>query len=571
MGITVEKRVLVIGMDAATFDLIDPLVARGDLPHLAQLLQKGSRRPLLSTIQPTTAPAWTTFLTGVNQGKHGLYDFVQRRPDSYNMEVTNASHVRAPSILELAGRQGRRVIALNIPYTSPPPAVNGVIVGGPFAPIFTRQLVKPEHYFDTIQELAPDYFILPDFNAQTADPMGTYANRLLQGIALRESVALHLLDAEPWDLFAVVFMATDEGQHTFWHCLDAEEGSEAARYRHVIPDIYRRIDEAIGKIVAQIAADDSHRETVVVILSDHGAGPFHWMINLNRWLADAGYLHFEESGGAAGLTRLKVNLVKQTASLYRRRVPAPLRAQIRNRLGIKRFEQMKGEFESLLMTANVAWEKTRAYSMGAGGNIYVNLRGREPLGIVAAGAEYEQVRETVAAALLQMRDPDTGEPMVRHVHRREALYAGPYLEQAPDLVVEWSNYGYWGRGQYDSQAPVFQRQRKMDFSAQPLTGSHRPEGILIASGPGVRAGATQPAARLTDLAPTILALLGVPVPANLDGRLLADLFTEEQAALLARTAAEAAVAASEESGEAVDYTAEEMEAIAEHLRSLGYL
>ena len=144
------QKVLVIGLDGATFDLIEPWAAAGLLPNLSRLMAEGSHGQLLSTLQPVTAPAWTTFMTGVNQGKHGLYDFIRRRADSYELEITSAAQIALPNLFELASQQGRRVISVNVPYTFPPRAVNGICLAGPFAPAFAPELVYPAEIFPVI-------------------------------------------------------------------------------------------------------------------------------------------------------------------------------------------------------------------------------------------------------------------------------------------------------------------------------------------------------------------------------------------------------------------------------------
>ncbi|MCA9967086.1 MAG: alkaline phosphatase family protein [Anaerolineales bacterium] len=559
------KRVLLIGLDGATFDLIEPWKAQ--LPNLTQLIATGGHGALASTLQPTTAPAWTTCLTGVNQGKHGLYDFVRRRSGSYHLEITNSSQIGAPTFFDIASQQGKQVVALNIPYTYPPRPVNGVMIGGPFAPTVTPELVYPVGYYETLRQLTPDYFILPDFDQRAENPLLDYHQKLLKAIAMREKLSLHLLKTEPWDLFMVVFMATDEVQHTFWHCMEAAEGTPEARHRHAIFAVYKRLDEMVGKLVAQARADGDERETVVFILSDHGAGAFRWMINLNQWLAQMGYLRFHSATQSVG-GRVKTAVIKKLAHAYREYLPAQTRATIRQRLGIERFEAVKENFESSLLTSTVDWEQTQAYSLGAGGNIYINLQGREPNGIVAPDNAYDELCEAIRSHLLTLADPETGKPLVRAVHRREELYSGPFLPQAPELIIEWLDYADWGRGQYDAQAPVFERQRAFDFSTQPLTGSHRPHGILIANGSGICPGTHVEGAHLLDIAPTVLSLLGVPTPANFDGQLLRGLFEEEVAAQLDALIGHGEMALPDQS---FDFSDEEQERIAEHLRALGYL
>lgn len=564
-----SRRVLIIGLDGATFDLIRPWVTAGYLPSLAQLMAEGCQGPLASTIQPVTAPAWTTFTTGVNQGKHGLYDFVKRRVGGYDLEVTNASHISASTMFDIAGQMGRRVVAVNIPYTFPPRPVNGIMVGGPFAPTVNRDLVYPPTYFDTLKQVVPDYFILPDYDPRSNDPLKSYAQRLQEGIEMRERLSLHLLQTEPWDLFMTVFMATDEAQHAYWHCLEAPDDSPVARYRHVIRDVYQRIDQAIGKILAQIDQNGWREETVVMIVSDHGAGPLRWMINLNGWLAEKGYLQFQKAMHTP-LKRLKATAIKHLARTYRHYVPGTVRAAIRSRLGTNRFDQVKGNVETALLTASINWDQTRAYALGAGGNIFINLKGREPVGIVNPGREYEQLRQEIMDALMNLADPETGQSIVRNVYPREALYSGPQVDQAPDLIVEWTDYAYWGRGRYDSLgSPIFEAQSYFEFSTLPLSGAHRPEGILIVQGPGIRSGNDIQNAHLWDMTPTILSLLSIRPNAEMDGRLLEDIFTEAELDRLLQTTTATNVI--EHLTEQFDYSDEEAEKISEHLRSLGYL
>jgi len=555
---------LIIGLDSATFDLIEPWAAQGYLPQLARLMAEGAHGPLASTLQPTTAPAWTTFMTGVNQGQHGLYDFVRRRAGSYNVEVTNSTHVKAPTFFEIASQYGQRVISVNMPYTFPPRAVNGVMVGGPFAPAFTREVVYPPELFETIKALAPDYFILTEYNPRATDPRAAYAQALLHEVELRENVAAHLMQTQLWDVCAVVTMATDEVQHTFWQCLTVADDDPLAPYRDVIREVYQRIDRMIGHLIELAANDGTGRPTTVMILSDHGAGDLRWMINLNQWLAEAGYLKFQtEKTGA--LKNARARSMQRLMHAYKRMLPSSWREAIRVRLGAQRFHRLKGEFESALVTAVVDWTQTRAYSLGAGGNIFVNLAGREPQGVIQPGAEYEQVRTELIAQLQQLSDPETGAPIVACVHRREEIYHGEELEYAPDLIVRWRDHACWGRGLYGNQTPVFEAQRQFDFSDQPLSGTHRPEGILILWGAAIRSGERITGARLLDLAPTILKLLNLPVPEIMDGRALAVVANSPEQATF-ETPLKLKQAATEH-----DYTPEEEALITQHLKDLGYL
>ncbi len=563
---TDAQRVVVIGMDGATFDLIQPWAAQGHLPNLARLMAGGAWGPLASTLQPATAPAWVTFMTGVNQGAHGLYDFVRRRPESYNVEVTNATQIGAPTVFDMLSEAGRRVISVNVPYTFPPHAINGIMVGGPFAAAVTPDLVYPRSYFDKLKALVPDYFVLPSYNPQAADPLADFADKLLQEVAQRERVSVDLLQSEPWDLFMVVFMATDEVHHSFWSYMEAPVTDPLSRYRHVIRSVYERIDQAIGTLL-KAATREGQPDPTVLVVSDHGAGPFHSMVNLNHCLAQAGLFHFQ-TGRANRWGHLRSAAVQRAAYLYRHSMPAGWRELIRNRLGSHRFASIKGEFESVLATSGVDWSQTQAYALGVGGNIFINLRGREPQGIVDPGEAYDQVCQTIERCFMRLTDPETSEKVVKKVHRRQEIYMGPFLEQAPDLIIEWADYVYWGRGGYDHpDAPIFQVQRHFDYSDQPLSGSHRPLGILIAGGPVIKTHPNFAGARLVDLAPTLLHLLGVEPKWALEGHALTPIVGDTSNDV----SVDLGQSGSPPTPDQFEYTPDEAQMIADHLRALGYL
>lgn len=266
--------------------------------------------------------------------------------------------------------------------------------------------------------------------------------------------------------------------------------------------------------------------------------------------------------------RWRARLINRLASAYRR-MPPLLRVGFRSKLGAQRFQQIKGDIESTLFTSAIEWPKTKAYALGAGGKVYLNLVGREPEGIVQPGIEYETLRNELADALAAMQDPDTSQRIVRRVWRREELYHGPLLDQAPDLVIEWADYRYWGRGRYDIwAAPVFENRRTMDYSELPLTGTHQPDGILIMSGPGIREGSKIEEARLVDLMPTVLGILGLPVPTYMDGDVLQAAFVD--GALESVPASSTALGVSSIKGEFI-YTDEDTAKVSQRLEDLGYL
>jgi len=562
---TGRQKVWIIGLDGATWALIGPWIAEGHLPVLGRLRAQGCLGELASTIQPITAPAWSSFMTGMYQGKHGLYDFVRRQAGSYSLEMTNASMISAPTLFEYASQAGLRVATLNMPMTFPPRPVNGVMVSGLFANVVSPLITYPADFHKQIKEIAPSYVINPDYKPRATDALQVYLDDLKQSLEDRYTVANHLLDMEEWDLFSLVFTVTDQVQHAFWHCLpgaDVPAGYEEhpARFQNAILDIYRRVDELLGRLLERADA-----ETTVVIMSDHGAGPLHRWVQLNKWLAQEHFLQFIDDGATLGIGRSsKPKLVKNLATAYKRYISPKMRERIRTWLD-KRFDGLRAAVESQMFVSGVDWAKTQAYSLGACGNIYINLQGREPSGVVAQSG-YEPLRDQIIERLYELTDGETGQKLVRVAHRREDLYQGPYLENAPDIVIEWVDYRYWGRGRFDINSPsVLEARHHHDFSELPVTGTHRPEGIFLIYGANIQQGKEVTGARIVDVAPTILYLLNQPIPREMDGHLLASVFQQppDEVQYVGQEA--------EAQKQEYLYTSEDQKYIEDRLKDLGYL
>ncbi len=511
------NKLAIIGLDGATWDLLGPWMDAGYLPNLADLRERGVWGRLSSTIQPITAPAWTSFMTGMNSGRHGVFDFVRRQRDKYAIEITNASMISVPAIFDYLGAGGFRVASVNVPFTFPPrPIENGVMVSGLFATTTGPAITYPPSLWERVARVAPDYQVNPDYDPKAAEPLEAYLRAQSDAVENRVRVAEMLL-AENWDVFMLVFTATDQLQHAFWHCLPGANvppifQDHPQRFGNPILKVYQQVDQNLPRLLKHLGPAGQ-----VWVLSDHGAGPLHSWVQLNRWLEQAGFLSFRQRARQAGL-------LGRAIRAYKRYVPDTWRRKVRFRLG-SRFDAFKGGVETAMLTGAIDWRSTQAYSLGACGNIFVNLRGREPMGIVEPGAMYETLRQKLIKQLLDLRDPQTDQSLVDKVLLREEVYQGPYLNQAPDLLIIWRDYRYWGRGRYDvTGKEIFEKRYNWDFSELPLTGTHRPEGVLLAAGAGLHKGIEIKDARLVDLVPSFLASLGMPIPADLDGKVLLDAF-----------------------------------------------
>lgn len=588
------RRVLVIGLDGATFNIIEPLVAQGRLPTLGRLMREGVHAALRSTVQPSSEQAWASFMTGVQNGKHGVFSFVRRRPGSYEFGYVSGRDVRAPALWQILSTRGRPTITINVPMTYPPQPVNGVLIGGLMSPGERSRFTYPDGMYDELSRAVGGYII--DVDIERGDLTPEEEERLVgqvhEMIRLRTAATLYLARTRPWDLLTVVYAAPDRVSHKFWkymdptHPLYTPEG--AARFGQVIPRVYEAVDAAVAELLAALADE----QTTVLILSDHGFGPLHKALYLNKWLTQRGYLAYRPPAPSPG-GRARAAFTA-TARRALRWLDLPLLSWLKAR-AFELWPGLKGELFSSMTFAQVDWPRTRAYAVGTMGNIYLNVQGREPAGIVAPEAEYEQVRDSLINELAALTDDETGEPVFRAVYRREELYDGPYLQEAPDIVclkdaryhvaaVDW-------RTQRDDRVLVPLQPGELLFAAD-ISAQHELDGILIAWGAGVRqggsqglpsplpqavrasryggqAGSPQPAGpRIIDLAPTILRLLGEPVPAEMDGvPLLGDLEARER-----RGAAFSPSCSAKEGGEeGVGYTEEEEAELKARLRSLGYL
>lgn len=548
----VNRRVVILGLDGATWDLLTPLLDAGHLPNLARVRAGGAWGTLASTTPPFSATAWTTFATGVNPGKHGVFDFWYHGPDGKRLPI-DAMSVRAPALWRRLSDAGRRVAVIGVPVTYPPMPVNGVMMSGLLTPPGAATFTYPGSLAEELRAATGVY--RPDPYAAITQSIA-FLRAALYWTEQQERAHRYLLEQEPWDCFIQVTQATDAIQHFFWTYLHPGhadyEARGAARYRALALAVFRQLDDIVGQRARQLGEDD-----VLLLMSDHGFGEAtHWF-NLNRFLAEAGFLALSRQPALAwgGLTQERI------LGILRRLDILGLRGRLRNRTRLKFRQQI-----DRLVAPPIDWARTRAYAASTSAEaVYLNVRGREPDGIVEPGAEYERVREEIIRALAEVRDPATGQAVFRAVYRREDLYHGPYLEHAPDILLAVGDRPYVLADRLGS-ASVFER-----IPRQAARGRHRPDGILVAYGRPVRAGTQVTSARLADLAPTILALIGLPVPQEMDGRVLAELFSGVNVAEVSSspTPGDGRQPASTEAESG--YSPEEAAWVEKRLRSLGYL
>jgi predicted AlkP superfamily phosphohydrolase/phosphomutase len=492
-------------------------------------------------------------MTGKNPGQTGIYDFLHRFEGSYRFAPNNTSHVDGKTLWRLLSESGRRVGVVNVPLTYPVEEVNGFLVAGWLTPYNAADYTHPPGLAKALERELGGYPIYPQTTYRAANPRPFFdaCHRLAE---VRTDAALYLMRRDEWDLFMCVYFDTDRVLHQLWHLIDeghpqhprsSDDPAEPLRqyFLHLDRQIARLLDEA---------GDD----TLVVVMSDHGMGRATDMIVLNAWLLEEGCLALR----TGAVTRVKKLLFD--AGLTLRTVH-----RLADRLRLAKHAEYKVMYsadrllKALFLSFNdVDWSRSVAYSFGRSvGPVYVNLRGREPGGIVQPGAEYEEVRDRVERLAARLRHPATGRPLVSRVRRREEIWSGPHLNEAPDLVLEPADPAtkFFGLSDFGSNRVVEPMYR--------YTGMHRQHGMLLLHGPSVRAGATLRRAAIVDVVPTVLQTLGVAIPSDLDGRPLAEAFEDGW------DVARSGTKRSTTGRHADEYSAEAASEIEDRLRKLGYL
>ena len=536
-------RLLILGLDGATFDLMLPWVEDGTLPTFSRVLERGAWGYLDSVPNMNTAPAWTTFMTGKNPGKHGIFWFAEQgEAGPAEVKFMTAADRDAVSLWRFLSDAGRRVLVVNVPLTYPAEAVNGVMLAGFDAPSTkSRAFSSPEGLIDRLEaECGPYILHATVAHHANAGRPERVVDAALTAEESRVRTMTHLLATEPWDVAMYMIKATDQVAHHVW-----DHGAES---QEPLRTVYEYADRTLARFLEAAGADCD-----LVIMSDHGMG---WRQPaaeyLNGILEQLGYLHRAETS-AAGTRwrafRLAKRLGPRAKGFVKRWLPGLYR-----RFGFQ------------IRFGGIDWAKTRAFSDNTRSCVWVNLRGRDPHGVVAPEAHdalVAELREIVSSLV----DSETGAPVVEAVHTPDEIYSGPHTAEAPDLQIDW-NYDHPVTGlRYEGRFGRAVSGRSSKGFMHGLSGAHRPEGVLLLKGPSFAPGVRIEGANLQDLAPTILHLHEIPAADDMDGRVLVEALSEPHASRPVRSATSRGGPQIEQVG----YTDEEAAEVEERLNALGYL
>ena len=493
------SKVLLVGLDGATFDVLNPLLDEGVMPELKALIETGVSGPLESTKPPITPAAWTTFMTGKGPGRHGIIDFLRYDPAQHALSLNNNQKVSQKTIWEILGEKDYKVGSINVPMTFPPVPVNGFMISGFDTPP-GQDFTYPKELQAELLARYPDYTHEKRWERTPFGGDALFARNLeyiSQSFDRGHELARFCGDKYGWDVMMVMFKLVDNLQHKAWRCLDPRTRDRNPARRQATLTCWARLDAVIGRL-KQLATEHG---AAIMMMSDHGHGSLDGKAQPNLLLSEWGYL---VRGG-------NIARVKTRGQVWLRRI-------IKRRNG--------STVSGLDHDLSIDWSRTRACVLHAGiyGFLYLNLKGRQPDGIgVVDPSEYESLRAEIKERLLAAKCPDrNGRPMTifPEVYTTEELYGCGRDEYPwmPDLLLAPAD-GLAVVKKIRGSDPV----RWVPLSR--LEGTHRLHGIFVANGPSIGKG-KKIQANIADLAPTILAGLGERVPKDMDGRVLRDVFAE---------------------------------------------
>jgi len=537
-------RVLCLGMDGADYGLVGELLEQDRLPTLKGIIRDGAYGPLRSTVPAATPTAWSSFLTGLNPARHGIFNF-----------STNAN--RAPSRLESArsrsgvplwrtlGAAGVRSAFVTVPFTYPAEEMDGIIVSGYGGP--PEPQIVPASAAAAIHARHPGLVTAHHpMRERWWEDFDRYARLLVEHVGEIESVCEQCLELEP-DLGVLVvdFMSTDFAGHLGYARLDPKHPAhDAANAGDELVQVYEAVDAACGRLI-DAARERFGEEPTVLMMSDHGMKPMYWVLHLNRWLEEHGYLRYR----ARSLQGTKGTRLRSLAGVDQRLARSSgLYTRIADAIPLVPRTAADRAF------ADIDFPRTRAYSFATGGQVY--------LGESSGASADPALAERIATELEAEAHPETGEQLLR-VLRKPDIYHGPHLDRAPDLIVLSIDERIHVDSLRRSGTPAIEVHDTLDpENAYGYSGHHGIDGILGARGPGIRPGSVPEGSGIVQMAATILRLHGIEAD-GLDGAPIDAILAGEGDAV------HVAAQATDGSDEGV-YSADEEAGILERLRDLGY-
>jgi len=513
------NKVLIIGLDGATWDIIDPLISQGHLPNLSSMIDGGTRATLDTIHIPASNAAWTSFATGCNPDRHGIMDFTFRKKDSYDTAPYTSRDRKRDTLWEILGRKGKKVGILNVPGTYPVDKVNGFMISGFPTPEEMEDFTYPRALLEELRkELGRDFRFQPRIPIQEE---ASFLKELYTIADFVNQATIYLMNHREWDLLVSVFMASDEVCHAFWRYIDPEhpqyDSGASKLHKNAIFDTYKHLDTKIGTLRKEVDSDTS-----LIIMSDHGFGPLYYGVSFNNWLMKEGLLALRKTPA----TKMRYWFFRRGVNYYNvLRISKRLKLMKLVDSQVSSTRSRLSDFANRFFITNndIDWNNTRAYCMGSMGQIFINLKDREPQGTVEPNGEYHALVNEIKSKIQKLKDPVTKEIIFDKVYTNTEAYPQSTSESnTPDIIF------------YDSDMK-YQINRYFLFGSKELlspfpvwSGTHKHNGIFLAvDGDNVFKGISIHAISICDIAPTTLHMLGMEVPEDINGHVLTNMFKKD--------------------------------------------
>lgn len=536
-------KMLILGLDGATWDVLTDNVLEQYLPRLYQFKKNGVSGVLRSTIPPETPAAWTTCLTGAHPQSHGLIDFQRYHFDSNAHSITNSTSIRIPGLWHYLKESDLRIASINVPFTYPTYPVKGYLVSGVGCPGRSADFTYPGDFKKKLLDTIPDYEVaLGDLKVNRGlkggrSKFADSVNRLARRFEMRLEVAQLIQKTDPVDVMFVEFQQLDMMQHNCWPYIDPQTRDQYPWHRDKIFDLYHRLDEVIGKLLDMIDLSKG----LALVLSDHGFAATPYIVNVNQCLMDWGYVHRANS-----LSRMKRRLIRNWISFRHHRLsPYPV-----------------------VMKWPVNWEKTKAMVLQRPiyGALYVNVAGRQPGGLVQPGAEYNSVLSDLKKRFSQLKNPDTGKKVFEQVVTPVELLG---LKNDEDALERFGELMLIPNTGHRVSLSLSEKREQIDRTPEgAMNGAaHHPDGMYILKGQNIKSGTTVDG-HIVDIAPTLYTWLRESIPSTVEGECMMGIF--EKQPNVQRSRYDQPIPSLQYNISPTEVAREE-EALQQQLKDLGYL
>lgn len=556
-------KTLLIGLDAACWEYLNPLLKQNQMPVLNRLMQTGVWGTMASTMPPWTPAAWASIVTGKNPGKHGIFDMLWRRPGTYKFTPTTASSRRGTPFWKRLNDAGYRVGLVNVPFTYPPEQIDGFMVCGFGTPESAREIASPKEVIEWVNSHYPDFKPVIGTKFLRAAPPKDILQAEIEHQSQQVEIACRLADHYEVDVLVINLMLTDHANHKMPDI-------------NLVQEAYRRSDQDLKALIETFQPDN------VLLISDHGSSRLKGDFLLNAWLRDHGYLVQVENGpkekrdslnwvvmewlrsvkGWSGLPeQLARYLIRESLFYWPVKMRAKFLEQLNRAIPFAR--------EHVMLNGVPDYQHSAVFPGSVySGLIYLNIEGREESGIISK-KDRPVLIQKLKAELSAIKDPETREPLFPNVYASEELYSGDALETAPDIILD--SYSMSWNIRTNKHIPVAEEAKNryfVDVANRSDFGWHSRDGIFVVNGEAFSVGEALTKADLLDIPATILHLYGIPVPNDYDGRVLSNYFSE----VFSDRAIVYQDGDNPETADCINtLSQEENEELASHLRALGYL